>query len=160
MRYTCCVALLLCLLAAATGCGGGGGANEDITSAVDQMIQSHDAYRTAQGQPQFTEVPELDALAQTQAEYMASIRTWTQVAAQGHNVQERIQAAGLTCDFASSNVDIGSSAASVWASWAVDAAALTPISNVQNDQIGAGMAIAGGGEFWCVIYAHNVAPAS
>jgi uncharacterized protein YkwD len=160
MKYACCFGLLLCLVVAAAGCGGGGGANEDIQTAVDQMIQDHNAYRTAHSQPQFTELTALNALAQTQAEYMASIGTWAQNDAQGHNVLQRIQAAGFTADFASSNVDLGSSEASVWAYWAVDAAALTPIGNPQNDQIGAGMAIASGVEFWCVIYAHNVAPAS
>jgi uncharacterized protein YkwD len=138
------------------GSGGGGAANDDPAAAKAALLQQHNALRTAHGLAAFSELPALSALAQTQAEYEASIGNWSWVDGQGRNVGQRLTAAGLTATSISENDDMAGSEAELWAYWSVDQDALTPILNAQANQIGLGMEIAGGTEYWSVIYASGV----
>lgn len=156
MSRTTNLLILLVLVLLLLGCGGGGGgaeADENLPTAKAALIADHNALRTDQGLTQFTEVAELSAVTQTQAAYMASIGHYSFTDAEGRTIAQQISAAGLTCTGAAANVDTAASEAELWSYWKSDSAALSPITVDSFDQIGVGVVIADGVEYWCAIYA-------
>ncbi len=119
-----------------------------------ELIDAVNAYRAQNGLPPYSINPILMQLAQTHAEYMASIGTVTHTGPGGTSYRDRLAAAGYVASFASENILGASTNLSGWEIvtspyWADPDHQHTLLSpNLQ--EIGAGVAQSGGRWYYVI----------
>lgn len=130
-----------------------------VPATAQALLDAVNALRSANGLPPYRTEPILMTIAQAQAEYMASIGTWTHTGPDGSRPYQRALAAGYLVagdlsqgGWFSENVIMGnnlSAEAAVQAWLGDDAHRNTMLSTIYQDA-GAGVAVAGSTYYYCL----------
>lgn len=128
-------------------------------SGAQALIEAVNALRAANGLPAYRVDPILMTIAQAQAEYMASIGTWTHTGPDGSRPYQRALAAGYLVagdlsqgGWFSENVIMGNnlSAEAAVQAWLGDEAHRNTMLSAIYQDAGAGVAMAGNTYFYCL----------
>ncbi len=124
-------------------------------SSVADVISGVNALRAAHGLAAFQTNSILMGVCQAQADYMASIGTYSDTDAQGRGTLARVQAAGYPASRASENVYEGDNATAADAInfWTGDAMHRIALFDPGLTDIGAGVAVSGSYYFYCQVAA-------
>ncbi len=129
------------------------------SSTAYELIEAVNALRAANGLPAYRTDPILMTIAQAQAEYMASIGTWTHTGPDGSRPYQRALAAGYLVagdlsrgGWFSENVIMGNnlSAEAAVQAWLGDEAHKNTMLGAIYQDAGAGVAVAGNTYYYCL----------
>lgn len=130
-----------------------------VPSSGQALIEAVNALRAANGLPPYRTDPILMTIAQAQAEYMASIGTWTHTGPDGSRPYQRALAAGYLVagdlsqgGWFSENVIMGNnlSAEAAVQAWLGDEAHKNTMLSAIYQDAGAGVAVAGNTYYYCL----------
>jgi uncharacterized protein YkwD len=145
--------LLGCLLVLG-GCKAGGSLMPGLNLNTERtaMLSRHNATRSGVGVPALSENAVLDQIALAQAQYEASIGTFSHEDASGHHVDTRATDVGYSWISIGENVGYDVSAAQLYTGWLNSPGHYSNIVDTDFNEIGIGVAQAGIYLYWCIVF--------
>jgi uncharacterized protein YkwD len=122
--------------------------------SVAQMLSMHNQLRSSLGLTQFKMNSTLTLIAQRQAAYNSSIGTIAHADANGGQCWDRATAAGYNWTTIGENLAFSTNPQHVYNLWVNSPGHYHNMVNPLFIEIGIGKVTAGGGEYWCTVFAH------
>lgn len=122
--------------------------------SIAQMLTMHNNLRGSLGLTKFTADATLSLIAQRQAAYNSSLGTISHADASGGQCWDRATAAGYDWTTIGENLAFSTNPQHVYNLWVNSPGHYHNMTNPLFTEIGIGKVIAGGGEYWCVVFAH------
>ena len=122
--------------------------------SIAQMLTLHNNLRSSKGLSKFTADSTLSQIAQRQAAYNASINTISHADANGGQAWDRATAAGYDWTNIGENLAFSTNPQHIYNLWVNSPGHYHNMTNPVYTEIGIGKVIAGGGEYWCVVFAN------